>query len=156
MLNFVPDPATALAEMRRVGVGGATVAAYVWDYSKGMQLILHFWDAAIALDPAAAEFDEAARFPLCRPGAVGALFSDGGLRQVETTAIDVPTMFRDFDDYWTPFLGGNGPAPAYCATLSDDAREQLRQRLQDSLPIESDGSIQLSARAWAVKGRTSG
>jgi ubiquinone/menaquinone biosynthesis C-methylase UbiE len=49
MLNFVPEPARAVAEMARVTCGGGTVAAYVWDYAGEMQLMRHFWDAAVAL-----------------------------------------------------------------------------------------------------------
>jgi SAM-dependent methyltransferase len=152
VLNFVPDPGRALAEMRRVSRPGGTIAAYVWDYAGGMQLIHHFWAAASALDPAAAELDEARRFPLCQPGRLAALFTAAGLAGVETTTLEVPTRFRDFDDYWTPFLGGQGPAPAYCATLTDGERHRLAERLRATLPAAADGSIPLSARAWAVRG----
>jgi SAM-dependent methyltransferase len=155
VLNFVPDPAAGLAEMIRTATGGATIAAYVWDYGEGMQLIRQFWDAAVALDPAAADRDEAVRFPLCRPGSLGRVFSDSGLTELQNTAIVVPTVFTSFDDYWSPFLGGDGPAPGYCAALSDDARRRLRDRLQATLPTQSDGSIHLTARAWAAKGQTS-
>ena len=71
---------------------------------------------------------------------------------VATAPIDVPTVFRDFEDYWTPFLGGQGPAPAYCMSLSDERRAALRKRLQAALPIEADGRIDLIARAFAMRG----
>jgi SAM-dependent methyltransferase len=150
VLNFLPDPARAVAEMSRVCRPGGVVAVYVWDYAEGMQPIRRFWDAAIALDPAAAELDEGRTFPLCRPDRLAAVFA--GLADVESTAITVPTRFREFDDYWTPFLGGQGPAPGYCAGLSDAARQRLRDRLRSTLPTAADGSIPLSARAWAVRG----
>ncbi|HEX2526390.1 MAG TPA: methyltransferase domain-containing protein [Geminicoccus sp.] len=153
VLNFVPDPSRAAAEMRRATRMGGRVAAYVWDYADGMQLMRRFWDAAMALDPAGAGAkDEALRFGLCRPEPLRALFGQAGLRDVEVTTIDVPTVFRDFDDYWTPFLGGQAPAPAYCMSLSEDRRAALRQRLRATLPVEADGSIRLAARAWAVQG----
>jgi len=69
-----------------------------------------------------------------------------------TRAIEVPTRFRDFDDYWSPFLGGQGPAPAYAMSLVDERRAALRERLRATLPTASDGSIPLRARAWAVRG----
>jgi hypothetical protein len=75
------------------------------------------------------------------------------MREVETRAIDVPTRFRDFDDYWTPFLGGQGPAPGYAMSLSEERRSALRDRIRARLPIADDGSIELIARAWAVRGR---
>jgi SAM-dependent methyltransferase len=152
VLNFLPDPAPALAEMRRAVAPGGTIAAYVWDYAGEMQLIRHFWDAAVALDPAARNHDEGPRFPLAAPEALAASFEAVGLEDVETRAIDVDTIFDDFEDYWTPFLGGVGPAPAYCMSLDDAARAALRERLRDTLPADPDGRIHLTARAFAVRG----
>jgi len=152
MLNFVPEPARALAEMSRVVRRGGTVALYVWDYAAEMQLIRHFWDAAVELDARAASLDEGHRFPICNRGALEQLFLGADLIKVESRAIDVPTTFRDFADYWDPFLGGQGPAPAYAMSLSDAHRMQLRDRLRSRLRTASDGSIALIARAWAVRG----
>jgi SAM-dependent methyltransferase len=151
VLNFTPDPAAALAEMRRVTVPGGTVAAYVWDYAEGMQLIRRFWDAAQALDERAGALDEAARFPLCRRDALAALFAAAGLQHVQTAALEIATRFEDFDDYWLPFLGGQGPAPAYVMSLDDAGRSRLRERLRATLPVQAGGEIALRARAWAVK-----
>jgi len=151
MLNFVPDPDAALAQMRRVTVHGGVIAAYVWDYAGGMQLIRRFWDAAAALDAKAAALDEARRFPLCQPDALSALFSGAGLERVEIGPISVDTRFDDFDDYWSPFLGGQGPAPTYAMSLDEAARTQLRDQLHAQLPVAADGSITLVAQAWAVK-----
>jgi hypothetical protein len=103
--------------------------------------------------PAAAELDEARRFPICDPDRLAALWRDTGLRDVETRAIDVPTRFADFDDLWTPFLGGQGAAPAYVATLPEAQRIAIRERLRGVVPTAADGSIAMTARAWAVKGR---
>jgi SAM-dependent methyltransferase len=155
MINFVPEPGRAAAEMARVARPGAVVAAYVWDYAGEMQLMRHFWDAAAALDPGARDLDEGRRFPLCRPEPLAALFRDAGLGDVETRAIDVPTVFRDFDDYWSPFLGSQGPAPGYCMSLPEARRAALRERLRRALPARPDGTIPLVARAWAVRGRRS-
>lgn len=153
VLNFVPDPAKAAREMRRVAKPGAVVAAYVWDYGGRMDLMRHFWDAAVELDPArAGPLDEGVRFPLCRPEALASLFGRAGLRDVSTSHVDQPTLFRDFDDYWTPFLGGQGPAPGYAISLGEGEREKLRERIRAKLPRLPDGSIPLVARAWAVRG----
>jgi SAM-dependent methyltransferase len=152
VLNFVPEPERALAEMSRVARPGAVVATYVWDYAEGMQLMRHFWDAAVALDPAAAALDEGRRFPLCHPAPLEALWRDAGLRDVEARAVEVATPFRDFDDFWTPFLGGQGPAPSYTMRLDPGRRARLRAHLHEGLPIAADGAIALTARAWAVRG----
>lgn len=151
-LNFIPRPDAALAEMTRVARIGGLVAAYVWDYAGEMQLMRRFWDAAATLDPRASELDEGRRFPVCHPAALEALFRGAGLHDVESRAVDVPTMFRDFDDYWRPFLGGQGPAPGYAMSLGEDHRAALRERIRATLPVATDGSIPLAARAWAVRG----
>jgi SAM-dependent methyltransferase len=152
VLNFVPDPGTALAEMARVTRAGGRVAAYVWDYAGRMELLRRFWEAAAAIDPSAAELDEGRRFPICRPEPLARLFRDAGLAEVEVRPIEVPTRFRDFDDYWAPFLGGQGPAPGYAMALDEPRRAMLREELRARLPVAADGSIPLVARAWAARG----
>mgnify|MGYP003601811061 CR=1 FL=1 len=155
VLNFIPDLPVALAEMARVAVAGGTVAAYVWDYADGMEVIKCFWDAAVALDPAAAPMHEGTRFPMCRPSALRAAFEQAGLTQVETTALDVTAAFADFDDYWRPFLGGQGPAPAYALSLPEEQRAALERQLASTLaPASVGGALSLRARAWAVRGTT--
>jgi ubiquinone/menaquinone biosynthesis C-methylase UbiE len=153
-LNFFPDPAAALGEMARAARPGAVVAAYVWDYAADMQLIRFFWDAAAALDPRAVEADEGRRFPLCQPAALRQLFEAAGLAEVTLQKIVIPTAFANFDDYWVPFLSGQGPAPGYVRTLGETERVQLRQRLRAVLPTQPDGAIALTAGAWAVRGQT--
>ena len=152
VLNFLPEPNRAVSEMVRVARPGGVVAAYVWDYAQGMQLMRYFWDAAGALDPRAKDLDEGRRFPLCKPEPLTDLFQTAGLEEVEVRAIDVPTVFRDFDDYWSPFLGGQAPAPGYAMSLSEDRRAALREQIRASLPTNSRGEHHLIARAWAIRG----
>jgi SAM-dependent methyltransferase len=151
VLNFVPDGRAAVSEMARVTASGGTIAAYVWDYSGKMELMRHFWAAAVELNPAAAKLDEGIRFPVCRPEALKELFASAGLRGAQVTAIDIMTSFAGFEDYWRPFLGGQGPAPAYAMALDDTARARLADLIRGRLPLQADGSISLIARAWAVR-----
>jgi SAM-dependent methyltransferase len=154
VLNFIPDRAQALAEMKRVTRPGGTVGFYVWDYpGGGMGLMRAFWQAAASLDAGAADLTEDKRFPFCTPEGLSALAREVGLTSVECAPVEVPTVFKDFDDYWRPFTLGTGPAPGYCASLAVDARERLREKLHASLPRAADGSIPLTARAWAVRAR---
>jgi SAM-dependent methyltransferase len=152
VLNFLPDQPAAVAEWRRAVAPGGVVAAYVWDYGSGMELIRRCWDAAVQLDPAAAPLDEGTRFAGCAPGPLQELFSGAGLADVVTGSIEVPMVFPDFEDYWSPFLGATGPAPAYVASLRDADRLALRELLRERLPVRDDGSIHLTARAWTVRG----
>ena len=150
-LNFILDHRAAITEMIRVTASGGTIGAYVWDYAGKMELMRHFWDAAVELSPDAAKLDEGVRFPLCRPKALVALFTDAGLNETEVTAIDIPTPFASFDEYWQPFLGGQGPAPAYAMSLVETTRARLRDRIRNRVPSMADGSISLTARAWAIR-----
>lgn len=152
VLNFVPDAAAMVREMTRVTRPGGRVAAYVWDYAGGMQMIRNFWDVAVQMTPHDAGLDQAERFPLCRTGPLETLFRAARLTSVSVRAIDVPTVFRDFDDYWIPFLGKQGAAPTYLASVSDATRDRIRDALKARLPTAADGSISLTARAWAARG----
>jgi SAM-dependent methyltransferase len=152
VLNFVPQPDQMIAEMARVVRSGGMVALYVWDYAGKMQMMRHFWNAVSALDSTARDLDEGRRFPICNPDSIKKLFQNAGLFQIEVHPIDISTDFKDFNDYWAPFLGGQGPAPGYAISLSEEQRARLRQRIYNSLPFALDGSIPLTARAWAVSG----
>ena len=151
-LNFFPDPAAAVDEVRSLAARRGTVSACVWDYAGGMEFLSCFWDVAAALDPGAQGLDEGVRFPLCRPDALAELFRAGGLRDVRCEPIEIPTRFASFDDYWRPLLGGTGPAPTYVTSLDADRRAAMAKRLERALPRGPGGAIALTARAWAVRG----
>jgi SAM-dependent methyltransferase len=152
VLNFVPEPDRMIAEMTRAVRAQGSVAVYVWDYAGGMEMLRRFWDAAIALDPAAARLDEANRFAICAPGPLEDLLLDARLRDVATHPLDAISHFRSFEDFWSPFLGGQGPAAGYLTSLGEDHRDELGARIRADLPFGADGSIVLRARAWAVRG----
>ncbi len=156
VLNFIPDKKAALKEMVRVVEPGGIVGLYVWDYAGHMQVMRHFFDVATALDPRASDFDDGVKAPICRPGPLADLFSEAGLKDVAVQAIDISTAFENFDDYWSPFLGGTGSAPKYCMSLTEKEREQLSDALRTRLPTGPDGEILLAARAWAAKGCVAG
>lgn len=154
VLNFVPDLPKALAEMRRVAKPGGLIAAYVWDYEDKMELIRHFWDAAASIDAGARQLHEGVRFPICKPAALSSAFRGGGMSNIEVTAVDVVADFPSFEDYWLPFLGGQGPAPAYAMSLSEGQRSRLRTAVRARLPAGPDNTVTLNARAWAIRATT--
>ena len=152
MLNFVPDKSKALREMKRVARADGTVGLYVWDYPhRGVEFMRAFWIAAVSLDAAASQHTEDQRFPFCSPDGLAELMRGAGLLPVNCKQIEIPTVFKDFEDYWHPFTLGAGPAPGYCASLDPDSRRRLKEKLADSLPYGPDGSISFKARAWAIK-----
>lgn len=151
-LNFIPQPKLALEEMRRVTVPDAVIAVYVWDYAEGARFLRTFWDVAAAIDPEASAYDQAHRFPMCNPDSLSELFASASLQDVTARALDITTRFSSFDDYWQPFLTGQGSAPNYLASRDESTRSAIRERLRDSIPTNSSGAIELPARAWAVRG----
>ncbi len=152
VLNFLSEPEKALEEMRRVTKKGGTVAVYIWDYAGGIEFLKYFWDTAVQLNPNASNLHEGRRFPKANAEELSAAFKRTGFAEIETTSVDVITKFSNFDDYWKPFLGGQGPAPTYVLKLHEAERYNLRDALSRRLPIKEDGSIPLAARAWAAKG----
>ena len=148
VLNFVPDPAAALQQMIRVTRPGGVVAAAVWDYGHGMQMLRTFWDAAVALDPDAARRDER-HMPLCTRRSLTDLWRTHGLLDIHEQPLTIEMAFASFDDYWQRFLGGKGPAGVYLSSLAESARQALESRLREHL---GETGFTLEARAWAVRG----
>lgn len=152
VLNFLPQPVYAVSSMRDRTRNGGVVAAYVWDYAEGMEFLRVFWEEAVKLNPSASHLAERHRFPLCRPDPLTELFVQAGLADVEVVTFDIANVFPDFDAYWSPFLGGTGPAPSYVGTLDTKARTGLMNRLKNRLVPAADGSIRLTARAFGIRG----
>jgi ubiquinone/menaquinone biosynthesis C-methylase UbiE len=153
VVNFLPDPDQGLREMCRVTREGGVVAGCVWDYSGEMTMLRTFWDAAVALDPARAEpVMESFTMRFGTPDELGGLWQDAGLADVEVTPLVVEVSYDDFDDLWSPFPTGVGPAGAYAASLDGDAQAALRAEFHRRLG-KPRGSFTLSARAWCAVGR---
>ena len=151
VLNFIPEPVAALQAMSRALQPGGMIALYVWDYGGKMEMLRNFWDSVVALDPRARALDEGIRFPICQPVALTQICAEAGLKRIEVEELEIITTFTDFADYWSPFLGGQGPAPGYVAGLGEAGRAALEKHLRANLPFQQDGSLNLVARAWAIR-----
>ena len=68
------------------------------------------------------------------------------------SGITVTADYADFDDLWAPLEAGVGPAGAHAAALGESEQQTLKKEMARRLGV-SDQPFQLSARAWAVKGR---
>jgi SAM-dependent methyltransferase len=151
-INFVPDPQKAAIEMTRVTRRGGIVAAAVWDYGDGMEMLRLFWDAVVSQHPRDGHKDER-HMRLCRSGELAALWRSHDLQDVAEDALTIATDFASFDDYWNPFLEKQGPAGQYAAALSESDRDALRRTLRQRLIGDGpDHAFTLSARAWAARG----
>lgn len=152
VFNFIPDPLKAIKELRRITRPGGRIAAAVWDYGDGMKMLRAFWDAVVQLDPKADKVDER-HMRLCRAGELGELWRQGGLAEIEEKPIEITMRFKNFADYWDPFLLGQGPAGAYVTSLGREQVSALREEVKRRVsPMTEAAPIVLSARVWAVRG----
>jgi SAM-dependent methyltransferase len=152
VFNFFRDPAEALREAYRVTESGGRIAAAVWDYGGEMHMLRTFWSAAESMDGRAGALNES-HMPLCRQGELTRLWKKAGLENVQERPLNIEMRFDSFEDYWTPFLSGQGPAGAYAASLDSTALEHLRDELKRRLALSAEEvPFVLPARAWAVRG----
>jgi SAM-dependent methyltransferase len=153
VLHFVSDPTVAGVELRRVVRPGGIVGACVWDFEAGMQMLRLFWDAAVDADPAAP--DEARTMRFGREGELAEWLGDAGLDEVVETTLVVTSTYTGFDELWSGFLAGVGPAGSYCVSLPADQQATVRQGMFDRLGAP-DGALTLTATARSAHGRVPG
>ena len=146
VVHFMTDPASGIAEMRRVTRRGGVVTACVWDHAGGGGPLARFWDAARELDPGVADESD---LPGARGGDLERLLQEAGLGGVEERLLTVEVEHRSFDEWWEPFTLGVGPAGAYVQGLAQDARDRLRERCRELHPA---APFAVSASAWAARG----
>lgn len=154
VLHFVPQPAHAITEMRRVAKPGGVVAACVWDVRGGLVANRMFFDTAAVLDPKANE-RRARNYtrPMTKQGELARAWREAGLHDVVETSFAIRMEFASFEDYWAPYDGREGPAAEYVATLGKAERTRLIDALRAAyMDGEPDGARSYAALAWAVKG----
>jgi len=153
-LNFMHDPAKAVAAMTRAVAPGGLIAACAWDFRGGLVYQRLLWDTAAGIDPAAATTrDRIFSNPLALPDGMTTLLRGAGLQNVTRQSVTIRMDFADFDDYWLPLLGGQGPVGSYVTGLEP----ALRQRVRDAVRLaflsgDADGPRSLTATAWLVTG----
>lgn len=151
VLHFVEEPARAATEVSRVLRPGGSFAACVWDFEHEMEMLRHFWDAALAIDPSAP--DEARTLRFGRVGELSALLDEAGFSHVAESSLEVASTYSGFEELWSGFLAGIGPAGSYCVSLSDERRGALRAELYRRLGSPG-GMFTLRATARCAVGAT--
>lgn len=154
VLHFVPQGATALAEMRRVVRPGGVVAAAVWDTYGGLPFQRLFWDSVALVDPDGPRHRSEANFrPMTRPGEMKAAFDAAGLVGVEEAMLTIRMEFADFADYWTPVAAGEATMGKYLAACPPDMKSRIEEVTRDAyLSGRPDGPRSFAATAIACRG----
>ena len=152
VITFIPDPARALAEMKRVVKPGGTIATYVWDFLNG----------GSPQQPLRAAIEATGITVAHMPGhenstreAVGRLFSAAALDDIATRMIEIEVSYPDFDAYWESQTALANTTVQYLRKMTAADVERVKTYLRDHLPMES-GQIAYTARASAAKGRVPG
>ena len=147
VVHFMDDPVAGLAEMARVTRSGGAVAACVWDHGGGGSPLAAFWRAVSELDTGARDESGLAG---AREGHLAELLSAAGLRDIASTALTVRVSYPGFDDWWTPYTLGVGPAGDYVQRLDPGRLAALRERCASYFPAA--GPFEVAATAWAAVG----
>lgn len=147
VVHFMSDPVVGIREMARVARPSGFVAASVWDHGGNQGPLAAFWSAARELDP---ETPDESERPGTNEGQLEGYFLAAGLADIRPSRLIVRVGFPTFDDWWTPFTLGVGPAGAHVDRLSEARREELRERCARQLP---DEPFSLDAVAWVVFAR---
>jgi ubiquinone/menaquinone biosynthesis C-methylase UbiE len=155
VVNFMDDAPAGVRELARVTRPGGVVAACVWDYAGEMTMLRAYWDAAREVEPERGAAADEAVMRWCGEGELEELWRDAGLRDVRFGPLLVGAAYADFEDLWSPFLTGVGPAGAFCMSLDEESRATLHDAYRRRLGV-GDGRFELTARAWAVAGTVPG
>jgi SAM-dependent methyltransferase len=147
VIHFLDDPAAGVREMSRVVRPTGVVAACSWDFPS-MQLLGTFWDSVRQVHPnePGEAFEYGTRDRLAQLG------SEAGLHDVETALLEVSSEYEDFDELWSSFLLGVGPAGQYCVSLEPQAQQAVRDEYRRRIG-DPHGRFALTATALAVRGR---
>ena len=150
VISFLADPGRAVTEMARVVRPGGWVATYMWDVPGGGVPVHPIY---LAMESMGMMTGRPPNTSASEREVMEGLWRSAALESIETRVIRVPTVYSDFDDFWNSNVAPIGPQGKIIAGLSASAREELRKRLRDHLPISSDGRVIYGSFANSVKGR---
>jgi len=152
MIKFVPNKVKAIGEMKRVARPGSVIALYDWDMDSNMNTTRHFWGAVADIIPERMEDRATNRTPMTEIDSIAQIFEAASVTKVQQNTISFTTQFRDLEDYWQPITKNSQNVGRFYQTMTEDQRNDVRERLKQTLPFAKDGSISFESRAVAVKG----
>jgi SAM-dependent methyltransferase len=150
VLQFVPDAASAAAEMLRVTRPGGVVTACVWDAFGSMPHLRMLWDTASAMGHGR---ERTLLRPLSTTGELKTMWRKAGFVDVIEDMITIRFGYEDFHDYWTSLINGDGPPRQFLNSLDTDDQTKISQQLKHQfLSGKPDGPRSFLAGAWICKG----
>jgi SAM-dependent methyltransferase len=152
VLHFLPDRATAFAEMRRVLAADGTVAGYTWNRTPD-STFAPYAPMARGVKSLGAPLSLSPLVPEAAPEGLQATLHGGGFGEIEIELIEAAESYRDFDDYWDVQTMPFHPIGKTVAALSESDRARLRDTMRKMLPPLANGRISYSSRAIAFKAR---
>ncbi len=150
VINFIPDQLRALSEMRRVARRGGIVAGYVWDFAAERS---PSWPMRAGMRNFGMAVPDVPGTEISSLSALMSLFEGAGLEEIVTRPIEVANSFPDFEVFWQAQTPSYSPATKMIAAMPETDRRRLIETVRAGFPLSSDGRIEYSARANAIKAR---
>lgn len=151
VLNLVPDPSKAIAEMKRVVRPSGTVATYIWDIAEDGHPASPLVNGFSHLDPNAPRFGGGGR-RMESENDILQLFGEGALANLVTNKIEILVRHKSFEDYWADVLISQGPPGAYLKAMTSKEVVNLKGFLMDTVPTNGAGEVVYPACAWSIRG----
>jgi ubiquinone/menaquinone biosynthesis C-methylase UbiE len=153
VITFIPEPAKALAELKRVVKPGGMIGTYVWDFLGGgspQQPLREAVEAmGVTVSPTPGHVNS-------RIERLGELFAAASLDAVATRMIEIEVTYPDFDTYWRSQTALANTVVQYLREMTEADVERVKAHLREHLPADRAGRIAYKARASAAKGRAPG
>ena len=140
-LMFVPEPALALREMRRVLRPGGTLGVAVWSVPEKVGLFLMSRILGAALPPPPSADPPQSPTSLGEPGLIESLVAAAGFRDPTVERATRSYEVSDAETAWRQWSEGDNPAARGLASLSEAERERVRAEVIAALEAYRQGDV---------------